>query len=47
MVFMRVLVAVSVRWCKVYAEKQKWRSLVFIGTNDIVTPSNSIHTNSR
>jgi len=47
MIFVRDLVAVSVRWCKVYAQKQKWLRLIFIGTNGIVTPSNNIHTNSR
>jgi len=35
MIFVRVLVAVSVRWCKVYAWKQKWLRLVFIGANGI------------
>ena len=35
MIFMRVLVAVSVKWCKVYAWKQKWLCLVSIGTNDM------------
>ena len=37
MIFMRILVAVSVRWCKVCLEAKmaKWLCLVFLCTNGI------------